>query len=239
MRKAIIVGASSGIGRELAGIMSGNGWGVGLAARRTELLKEIAQDLKGDSWVKTLDLAEPEKAMADLEELIEEMGGVDLIVINSGVGFHNRKLKWVHEINTINVNVIGFCAMINVAYRYFEGRGSGHIVGISSIAALRGARLVPAYNASKAFMSNYMEGLRVRAVHAGLPISVTDVRPGFVDTPMTRGQKGMFWVAPVDKASRQIYRAMERRSKKVYVTRRWTLAAWLFACLPDWLYARF
>lgn len=239
MRKAIIVGASSGIGRELAGIMSGNGWGVGLAARRTELLKESAQDLKGDSWVKTLDLAEPEKAMADLEELIEEMGGVDLIVINSGVGFHNRKLKWVHEINTINVNVIGFCAMINVAYRYFEGRGSGHIVGISSIAALRGARLVPAYNASKAFMSNYMEGLRVRAAHAGLAIAVTDVRPGFVDTPMTEGQKGMFWVAPVEKATRQIYRAIERRSKKIYVTRRWRLAAWLFTCLPDWLYARF
>ncbi len=239
MRKAIIVGASSGIGRELARIMSAAGWGVGLAARRTEMLREIEGELPGEAWLKTLDVAEPEKAMAGLEELIEEMDGVDMIVINSGVGFHNRKLKWKHEINTINVNVVGFAAMINVAYRYFEKRGSGHIVGVSSIAALRGARLVPAYNASKAFMSNYMEGLRVRAVHAGLPITVTDVRPGFVDTPMTRGQKGMFWVAPVEKATQQIYRALERRKRKVYVTRRWIIAAWAYTCLPEWLYAKF
>lgn len=239
MRKAIIVGASSGIGRELARIMSEDGWGVGLAARRTELLEEIKGELPGEAWLKTLDLVEPEEAMTRLEELIEEMGGVDLIVINSGVGYHNRKLKWIHEINTIDVNVVGFSAMINVAYRYFEGRGSGHIVGVSSIAALRGGRLVPAYSASKAFMSNYMEGLRVRATHAGLSIAVTDVRPGFVDTPMTRGQKGMFWVAPVDKATRQIYRAICKRRKKVYVTRRYNIAAWLFACLPDWLYAKF
>ena len=127
-------------------------------------------------------------------------------------------------------------ALASAAMRHFEERGRGHLVGLSSLAALRGQGAAPAYNASKAFVSNYLDGLRHRAVHGGLDVTVTDVLPGFVDTPMVGDQT--FWLAPVDKAAEQIYRAIRRRRARVYVTRRWRLVAWLLKVLPDALYYR-
>ena len=102
-------------------------------------------------------------SMESFKGLIEEMGGVELVVISAGIGFINPELNWPEEKATIDVNVTGFAALANVAFRHFEQMQSGHLVGISSIAALRGSRIAPAYSASKAFVSNYMEGLRFRA----------------------------------------------------------------------------
>jgi short-subunit dehydrogenase len=109
---------------------------------------------------------------------------------------------------------------------------------ISSIAAIRGSGAAPAYAASKAFMSNYLEGLRIKAFKTGLPIVVTDIQPGFVDTAMAQGQ-GLFWVAPPNTAALQIYKAIERKAKHAYVTRRWSIIGWLLKALPDFLYYRF
>ena len=152
---------------------------------------------------------------------------MELVVISAGIGFINPELNWPEEKATIDVNVTGFAALANVAFRHFEQMQSGHLVGISSIAALRGSRIAPAYSALKAFVSNYMEGLRFRAAKAGLPILVTDVQPGFVDTAMAKGES-LFWVASPQEAAKQIYRAIQRRARHAYVTRRWRLFAWLF-----------
>lgn len=237
MKRAIVVGASSGIGRELAVVLSEKGYAVGLAGRRIHLLEELKHRLPGPGFAKQMDVADHPEAIKLLEELIEEMGGLDLIVISAGVGFINPDLNWDEEQRTIEVNVTGFAAMANVAFRHFVKAGRGHLIGISSIAAIRGSREAPAYNASKAFQANYLEGLRNRAIKAGLPIVVTDIQPGFVDTAMAKGE-GLFWVASPQKAAQQIHNAIQRKAKRAYVTKRWRLIAWLLKTLPDALFAR-
>ena len=121
--------------------------------------------------------------------------------------------------------------------RFFERQGQGHLVAITSAGGLRGSGAAPAYNATKAFQMNYLEGLRQRLAGKRLPVAVTDVRPGFVDTAMAKGE-GLFWVAPVEKACRQIVRAIGRRKRVAYVTRRWRIAAWIYRHLPDFLFLR-
>jgi short-subunit dehydrogenase len=237
MKRAIVIGASSGIGRELAVILAQNGYSIGLAGRRLHLLEELKNILPGPAFSKQMDIVDHAAAMQRVEDLVDEMGGLDLIIISAGIGFINPDLNWLEEKQTIDVNVAGFAAVANVAFRHFVKAGRGHLVGISSIAAIRGSREAPAYNASKAFMSNYLEGLRNRAIKASLPIAVTDIQPGFVDTNMAKGE-GLFWVAPPQKAARQIYEAIQRKARRAYVTKRWGLIAWLLKVLPDALYGR-
>lgn len=237
MKKAIVIGASSGIGKEVSKILSQNGYVIGLAGRRIELLTELQKEIQTSSYVKKIDVSKPTEAIDLIQELILEMGGMNLIVISSGVGFINPELDWNREKETIDVNVSGFAAVANFAFRHFSRQGSGHIVGISSIAALRGSGESPAYNASKAFVSNYLEGLRQKASKSGMAITVTDIQPGFVDTAMAKGD-GLFWVAPAEKAARQIYQAIEQRKRHAYITARWRLIAWLLKLMPDWMYDR-
>jgi len=236
-KKAIIIGATSGIGKELAKVVSKNNYIVGLAGRRTHLLNELKEGLPNNSFIRHIDVAKPDEAMNQLKDLISEMGDVDLIVISSGVGFINSDLHWFNERETIDVNVSGFAAMANVAMHHFLLKGSGHLVGISSIAALRGDSTSPAYNASKAFISNYMEGLRKKISKLNLPIVVTDIQPGFVDTALARGE-GLFWVASPQKAARQIYNAIEGKKKHAYITKRWRLIGWLMKIVPEFIYNR-
>lgn len=238
VKKAIILGASSGIGRELAKILSREGYVVGLAARRIDLLDELAATLPGESRVRRIDVAHTETAGARLSELIDEMGGVDLVVYSSGTGYENPELAFDLEKETIEVNVAGFTLCAGIAFNHFMELGSGHLVGISSIAALAGSAGAPAYSASKAYMSNYLQGLRVKARKAGAGICVTDIMPGFVDTPMAKGE-GIFWMAPPETAARQILRAIKKRKRRAYVTRRWRLIAWVLRIAPDWLLAKF
>jgi short-subunit dehydrogenase len=163
------------------------------------------------------------------------MGGLDLLIICSGTGHINPELNWEYERDTIDVNVLGFTALACAAMQYFIGQGSGHIAAISSIAALRGSAICPAYNASKAYMSNYLEGLSSKASALGKDITVTDIKPGFVDTAMAQGD-GLFWVAPAAKAAKQIFKLIERRKPGGYVTKRWGLIAMLFKIMPRRLY---
>ncbi len=158
MKKAIVIGASSGIGKELAKVLSQNEYIVGLTGRRTELLTNLQSELPNASFVKRIDVSQTSEAIRLLDGLITEMNGVDLVIISAGVGFINAELEWQKEEATLNVNVSGFAAMANVAAAHFLRQGCGHLVGISSIAALRGSGDTPAYNASKAFVSNYLEG---------------------------------------------------------------------------------
>ena len=237
MKRAIIIGASSGIGRELAKILSGNGYVVGVMARRVQLLDELGKEVKGTLFVQNIDVADVESAIKTLAEFIKEMGGVDLIVISAGTGEINNSLSWHLENVTIKTNVSGFAALVNVAMHHFTEKGSGHLVGISSIAALRGGRESPAYNASKAFESNYMEGLRQKVRKSGLPITITDIKPGFVNTAMAKGD-GIFWAAEPEKAAEQIYHVIKQKKSTAYITRRWVLIAWLIKLMPGFIYER-
>lgn len=237
MKKAIIIGASSGIGYELSKVLSEEGYEVGLLARRVELLSHLQKELSTKTFVNHIDLNHISEAMSSLNLMIREINGVDLIIFSSGVGFLNPELDWQKEKQTIDVNVNGFCALINQAYKYFVEKGHGHIVAISSIGALRGNHVAPAYNASKAFMSNYLEGLRKKAKREGRQIFVTDIQPGAVDTAMLKGE-GHFWIASPSKAAKQIYIAIQKKKPLTYVTKRWRLIAWLLKLMPQKLYEK-
>ncbi len=236
-KKAIVIGASSGIGKELAVVLAENGYEVGLMARRLHLLKELQEQIPTKTYIGYLDISQPEEAIESVKEILEAMGDVDLIVVNSGASFSDKILSWESEKQTLDVNVYGFCAMASLAFRYFCHKKKGHLVGISSIGALRGYDKAPAYTASKAFVSNYLEGLRKRAFKKGLNLVVTDVKPGFVETEMMRGT-GHFWVASPRVAAEQIYRAIKNKKNHVYITRRWRLIAWLMKFLPTSIYNR-
>lgn len=237
MKTAVIVGASSGIGRALAVTLSLDGYRVAVVARRTELLTQLCGELAGPCVIKTVDVSQPDLAMPLVRALVEELGDVELFIVNAGTGFTNHALEWAPERDTIDVNVLGFAAMVNVAVAHLERRRSGHLVGISSVAGTRGIGGAPAYAASKAFVSNYLQGVRYRFEKMKLPIAVTDVQPGFVDTAMGKAE-GRFWVASPQTAARQIAAAIRARRKRVYVTRRWRLIAWVMRLLPDAVYSK-
>ncbi len=235
MKKAIIVGASSGIGEELARQLSREGYTLGLTARREGLLKELQGELPAQSYIQKMDVSNIQDTQGHFKLLAEKMGGVDLVIISAGTGYLNPDLEPHKELDTIKVNVSGFTLIADLAFAHFKERGGGHLVGISSIAALRGADDAPAYNASKAYVSNYLRGLRKKAAKEKMNITVTDIQPGFVDTAMAQGE-GMFWVAPVPKAARQILDAIRAKKSHAYVTKRWRLIAWVLKALPDFLY---
>lgn len=233
----LIIGATSGIGYALAEAYIRAGWTVGLTGRRAELLEPLRALAPERVQLRRHDVTAAD-SISVVEGLVADLGGMQVMVYNSGIGIYNKLLDWAPERDTIAVNVTGFTELCGWAQRYFEQQGGGHIVAVSSIAALRGNRTAPAYNASKAFMANYLEGLRERAVYQGLPIYVTDIRPGFVKTRMTTQNPKMFWVASPARAAEQIQAAIARRAKVAYITRRWALVAALLRFAPDALYRR-
>jgi short-subunit dehydrogenase len=235
MKKVIIIGASSGIGKELAKIFASKGYEVGIAARRIELLHKLEAELPVKAHIAAIDVNDPLFATQSLEYLIQEMSEVEIIIICAGTGYLNASLNWSQEKETIDTNVSGFTAMAGAAMRYFVQKKSGHLVGISSIASIRGSNICPAYNASKAFVSNYLEGLRKKALKEKLNISVTDIQPGLVGTKMAKGD-GLFWVSSPQKAAQQICRAIQRKKNKAYITKRWAIIAWLLKIMPNFIY---
>jgi short-subunit dehydrogenase len=237
LKKAIIIGATSGIGRELARGLSERGYLVGVTGRRKPLLESLRDELPGDCFIREMDLTGTTGARETFASLVGRMGGVDLVIVNAGTGSSNPDMPWDTDAQTIAVNVAGFTAIANAAWRHFQEQGSGHLVGISSIAALRGGPGAPVYNASKAYVSSYLLGLQIKAAKEGLSITVTDVKPGFVDTAMGQNERA-FWVASAEKAARQILVAIEQKRENVYITRRWRLIAWLIKLLPDRLYRK-
>jgi short-subunit dehydrogenase len=232
---AIIVGASSGIGRALAIEYANAGYRVGVTARRGELLQQLCEALPAGAVFRAFDIAEPDRAIPQLRDLVAEMGDVEVFVISAAIGNNNPSLEWAKEHDTLSINVLGAAAMINVAVEHLQVRGGGHLVGLSSIAGIRGIGRAPAYAASKAFLSNYLHGLRYRFMRLGVPIVVTDVQPGFVDTRLAGAR---FWMASPEQAARQIIAAVRRGRTHVYVTKRWRLIAWLIRVVPDAVWGR-
>ncbi len=245
MLKIIIVGATSGIGRELASLYAGEGNLVGVTGRRNELLYTLQVEYPNHIVTECFDVT-TSLAMADgattngptahLESLIQKMGGLDLLIYNAGFGDVTPDLSWKVDKETVDINVNGFLEVIHFGWRYFTEQGHGHLVTTSSVASIRGSGPAPAYSASKAFESVYFEGLHIRAKKMGIPLYITDVQPGFVDTKMAKGPR--FWVATAEKASRQIKDAITRRRWRVYVTHRWWLVAKIFKWIPGWIYHR-
>lgn len=238
MPKAIVIGASSGIGKALAKVLARQGYELGLMARRVELLAELQDEISTRSWIKQVDVTQVSDARETLEGLIQEMGEVDLIIVNAGVCYNNQTFEWEKEETTIQINVLGFAAMAQAAMHYFLSRGKGHLVGISSISAIRGESESPSYGASKAFVSSFLEGLQLKVHREKKEICITDIQPGWVETDMAKGFE-TFWMASVEEAVEQIYSAIKHKRAHAYITRRWCWYAWLLKLTPRWIYIRF
>lgn len=237
-KKVIITGATSGIGRELAVELHKRGYAVGATGRRTERLDELAGQLNGRIYTQFMDVTKPEEAFNQLESLIDQMGGMDIIVLNAGVSNFQGKVGWNTERTVVDVNIRGFTALANYSFNYFEQQKTGHLVGVSSIAGLFGYGLSATYNASKAYVSNFLQGYRQLSNHSDAEITVTDLQPGFVESEMTDGKKGTFWMASTEKAVRQMADAIEKKRNHAYITKRWRLVGWVIKLVPNWVVNR-
>ena len=229
-KNAVVFGATSGIGKELAILLVNDGYTVAITGRRAEKLAELKTTNPEKYISKQHDATDVKATDVVFQELIDEMGTIDLVVYSSGVGGPNYDLEWKKEVPTIETNVIGAVKVFGLAYNLFKEQGHGHLVGISSIAGIRGNRHVPCYFASKAFMNSYLESLWMKAQRTKADIHVTDIVPGFVETKMATGST--FWKAPLDKATKQVFNAIKRKKKKAYITKRWRLVAILVRIAP-------
>ncbi len=237
MQKAIVVGGTSGIGRALALLLADHHYQVGVTGRRADLLAELKHENPTNIYTATFDVTDFEHTETHLKQLVDQLGGIDLLIYCAGIGELNEQLNIALELPTIEVNVKAFNQIVVWAYKHFEQQKAGQIAVITSIAGLRGSAIAPAYNASKAYQLNYLEGLRQKARKQKLPITITDLRPGFVDTPMAKGDQ-QFWVASPQKAALQIFNAIKAKKSVSYITKRWQIIAWILNLMPRFLYER-
>lgn len=235
MKRILIIGATSGIGRELARLYAAQGHIVGATGRRNELLYTLQLEYPNNIFTACFDTTAP-GADTQLERLTNRMGGLDILLYNAGWGEPSETLDYQIDKDTVDINVNAFLEAIHFGWRYFTAQGHGHLAATSSVAANRGNRITPAYSAAKSFQSTYLEGLRIKTLRTHPTIFVTDIQPGFVDTKMAKGPR--FWVSSPQKAARQIKHALDHHRWRVYITRRWWLIAKLFRYIPSWLYHR-
>ena len=236
-KKAIIVGASSGIGMEVARLLIADGWTLGVAARREKLLQELKALAPERVEVQTIDVTVPD-AGEQLLTLIHKTGGMDLYFHASGIGKQNRTLDADIELQTMHTNAVGFTRMIDAAYQYFAHQGTGHIAAITSIAGTKGLGPAPAYSATKALQANYLQALEQQARQRGLNILFTDIRPGFVDTALLNDDFPYPMLMRPEKVARDIVRSISLRRHVRVIDWRYRILTFFWRLLPGWLWRR-
>ena len=229
--KTIIIGASSGMGMEVAKLLLAEGHTLGVAARREDRLQALKQLAPDRVEVATIDVT-ADDAPARLRELIDRVGGMDLYFHASGIGKQNRELTPDIELSTVNTNGMGFTRMIGEAYRYFAERGEGRIAAITSIAGTKGLGPAPSYSATKAMQNVYLQALEQQATARGLKIRFTDIRPGFVDTDLLKGDFHYPMMLKPEKVARQIVRAIHTKRHIQVIDWRYALMTALWRRIP-------
>ena len=232
-KRAIVIGASSGIGMEVAKLLIEQGWTVGVAARRVELLQGL-----GAAAVEQIDVTTDEATEA-LQQLIGMMGGMDLFFYASGIGKQNRELKEDIELATVQTNGVGFTRMIGEAYRYFASHGGGHIAAITSIAGTKGLGPAPSYSATKAMQNVYLQALEQQALSRGLNIHFTDIRPGFVDTALLSGDFHYPMMLQPGAVSKEIVYAINHKKHIRVIDWKYRVLTAFWRRIPRWLWRRF
>ncbi len=242
-QRAIVVGASSGIGAALVKRLVDQGWSVAALARRQDKLAELEESLKarlgqGDARliVRAHDVQDTPAVQPLVEELVEELGGLDLMIFAAGVmpEIERHEYPTEKDLFMLSVNVGGCIAWCNGVAPLLRTQGFGTICGISSIAGDRGRKGNPVYCTTKAAMDTYLEALRNRLAEDG--VHVCTIKPGFVDTVMTQGMDGLFWMASPEEAARKILAAVKSRANVRYVKRRWWLVGRVIKSIPSFLF---
>lgn len=254
MRKVIVMGATSGIGMEVAKLLAANGWQVGIAGRRVERLEALTQEVNernkskdlldkdtniigGITSYKQIDVTSP-NAPSLLLELIEEMGGIDLYFHSSGIGWQNNSLDIEKELKTVETNGVGFVRMVDTAFNWFADRQKkGRIACITSIAGTKGLGAAPAYSSTKRFQNHYLECLSQQAHMRHLPISITDIRPGFVKTGLIAGSNYPLQLSASYVAT-HIVRAIEKGKEIKVIDWRYSLLVFFWRLVPRWIWTK-
>jgi short-subunit dehydrogenase len=237
--KVIVIGASSGIGEAIAKQLAQRGAQVAIVARRTSALERVAAQVPNQMRCYSHDVTKVEEVPALFARIVEDLGGLDTIIYAAGVmpTLEEGEYHFEKDHSMMQVNVVGAMAWINPAVARFEAARSGNIVGISSIAGERGRRGNPVYCTSKAALSTYLEALRNRCSRYG--VNVVTVKPGFVDTPMTQGLKGLFWLISAEEAARQTIKLLQKGSSaNAFVPTRWAAVALVVRTIPSFIFRR-
>ena len=256
-KRVIVMGASSGMGREVARLLLAKGWHVGLAARRKNVLDELCNEYPQLAVAEQVDVTSPD-AEERLYALIERLGGMDVYVHMSGIGKQNLELESDIELSTVDTNGLGFTRLVGTAFRYFRGencdeidenaqkssekrkklgRKGGHIVAISSIAGTKGLGPAPSYSATKAFQNTYLEALEQLSTNLRLGIRITDIRPGFVDTPLIEGSNYPLKM-DAQRVASQIVKAIEHRRHVSIIDWRYRVLVFFWRIVPRCLWRR-
>ena len=234
--KTVIIGATSGIGREVARILWKEGATVGVAGRRTDRLRAFCEECGQRASYATIDVTASD-AGDKLVELAETVGGADMILLCSGIGSQNPEMKPEIESDTVNTNVAGFTRMIDSAFNYFKGKGGGHIVAVTSIAGTKGLGIAAAYSATKRYQNTYIQCLAQLSAMQGYGIRFTDIRPGFVDTPLLQGGTYPALMRP-EKVAKAIVRAIDRKKSVAVIDWKYRILVFFWRIIPRYLWVR-
>ena len=244
--RAIIIGASSGTGAALTRRLALSGYMVAAVARRDEMLDELCQSINAnfpgaDSevvWPYAHDVTNFDEVPELFQKIVQDLGGLDLIVYGAAVQppVDLQEYNFAKDAAMISTNLLGAIAWLNQAALRFDRARQGHIVAISSIAGDRGRVAAPVYNTSKAGLNTYLEALRNRLSRRG--VTVTTIKPGFVETRLLENAAKTFWVISPEDAARQIHTAIARRQQTVYVPKRWSAVGLIIRHIPSFIFRR-
>lgn len=235
MKKIIVIGASSGMGRRIAADFARAGWRVGIAARNEHRLAAVKELFPERIEYSVIDVTAPD-AVKRFEDLIETIGGMDILLYAAGTGWYNPELNLGKDEATIGVNIIGFTKIINAAYRYFKATANvdkGRIAAITSVAGVKGLGVSAAYSASKRYQWTYLQALDQLAHSQHVNVSITDIRPGFVDTPLLEGNRNYPMLMSVDYVAPRIEKAIMQRRRVATIDSRWCIVSGLWQLIPN------
>lgn len=240
MKKLIIIGASSGMGMRVAVDFARLGWRVGIAARREDRLKEIKALYPDRIEYMTIDVTAND-AVERFNKLIETIDGMDYMLYAAGCGWRDPLLDQTQADRTLAVNVLGFTRMVNAAYKYYKATANlhrGHIAAITSVAGTKGIGITATYSASKRYQWTYLQALDQLAHQQHVNVAITDIRPGFVDTPLLDPDKNYPMEMSIDYIAPRLEKAILAAPRVKVIDSRWAVVTALWSMVPDCLWRR-
>lgn len=244
-KKAIVIGATSGMGRETARLLVADGYTVGCVGRRSERLNELKKELGDHCVPRSIDVSK-EQCMQQVRDLIEDMGGFDLMVISilsfpehAPTRHHmsEQEKAYAKELYEFDVDLFGFWRCARTALQHFKQQGKGHLVGVSSMDELGGASVGNnIYCAVKAFIGHYLRAHDDKYYYAGTPIICANALPGYVELDRLNNKKQCYWQITAQQAGEAIFEGIKRERRVIYVGKRQRIVAWLYRLIPRWVY---
>ena len=235
MKKIVIVGASSGLGERIATDFARAGWRVGIAARRVDRLEQIKSLYPSNVAVSELDVTAPD-AVKKFYDLIELIDGMDILLYAAGTGFYDPEHQDERLETTLDTNVTGFARIVAAAYKYYKqtaNRTAGQIAAITSIAGTKGIGVAAAYSASKKFQQTFINALEQLAYQQQVNVKFTDIRPGFIRTPMLDENKSYPMIMSVDEVAPLIEKAVLLKKRVAVINSKWAIVNGIWRLVPQ------